>query len=597
MGGSTSTTYVYQSNEHEVNSSLSNVSKQLKDVEQNVNCFKNDAQMTIFTVQQNVNLINKKFEQINDGITQCFHDNNRKLKQLTDYVEQVARIQTIPIENLHDENVLIAQHIWKQNYLEKIQTQMQTIQNVKNTLEHEKQQKTIIYLLMKDEINTNVHRLLSDLVLLMDSNMSHIVKHLTIENNTVGNELLLPDVCSQTIITNGINEIWTKLDIEIKSVFDSINILNEKFIELDKTKCELEQDVRTKIENFTNNTLINCLSPDVKPSDFAEKIFDSGFFDIEDICIENEDRLLVSNGYIYMPEYKYGEIKTKYLKGFESMNKQFFEKVSDKLYKCIFVKINKNLLMGRVLLDKDWKNNKSTLSMRRLKFNTIYDIMEHLKYENYPYKYMCGQNVFMHLTIKFYNRFLSAGYPIKLFEDVIKKIQEGLNYIEEKLRCYPFMEKWAVYGEEWFNGTRFRTTSLVRDSLRDLYSKCKINIFAITIIVRQITVPNIMFDFVDSTTGVVLGSKCESFGMITPKVLNVRHSNGLTIKTLSLSEGKIRNDFPFKSHEMHIVEKVLNLTLGAFQTYVFYSMASENGLRLGSGSITDEMFENGLKFI
>lgn len=596
MGGSSSTTYVYQSNEHEVKTSLSNISKQLGDVAHNVNCFRNDTQMTVFTVQQNINLIDKKFEQINDGVSQCFHENDRKLKQLTDYAEQVARIQTLSIKNLHDENFIIAQHIWKQDYLEKIQTQMQTIQNIKNTLEREKQQKIISYLLMKDEINTNVHSLLSESVLFIDSNMSHIVKHLIIENNNViAHELTLPDICSQTIITNGINDIWSKLDIEIKSVFDSINILNEKFIELDKTKCELEQDVRTKIENFTNNTLINCLSPDIKSQDFAEKIFDSGFFDIEDICMENEDRLLVSNGYIYMPEYKYGEMRNKYLMGFESMNKQFFEKVSDKLYKCIFVKINKNLLMGRVLLDKDWKNNKSKLSMGRLKFNTIYDIMKHLKYENYPYKFMCCQNVLMHLTIKFYNRLLLAGYPIKLFEDVIKKIQKGLNYIEEKLRSHPFMEKWAVYGEEWVNGTRFRTTSLVRDSLRDLYLKSKreINIFAITIIVRQITVPSIMFDFVDSTTGVVLGSKRESFQMITPKVLNVRHSNELTVKTLSLSEGKIRNDFPFKSHDVHNVEKVLNLTLGAFQTYVFYSMASKNG----SGLITDEMFENGLKFI
>lgn len=603
MGGRSSTTYVYTSNDNEVNASLNNVRAQLKEVEKNVSSFKTDTQMTVMTMQRNFNSIDNKFKTINDDVIKCFQESDRKIGKLTNYVEQMASTQALAIENLRDENFLIAQNIWKQEYLGKMRSQIQMIQNVKGAMELERQQKVISYLLVKDDINTKGFYMLSNAVVNMNSNMSRIVEHLRIRDEERG-ALVLDDTClSVGSVDNGhghgndrnqILDVWTSLDAEIKADHDLINVLNEKFTELDETKQELEQDIRKKIENFTNRTLTNCLSSKITPQTFAEKLFDSGFYDIKDITIDNEDRLLISNGYAYMPEYKYAEIRNKFIAGFESINVSFFIKISNWLYNRIFVRNNEGFL------EAQYSSTKTMI------FNTIYDVRNYLLSDKFPYKYMCKNDVLMQMTIKFYNKLLSENYvnvfdsfkrvPKSLVErcKYIDKIGRGLTDIETRLLTHPYIVKWC-YPErnERIDGLKITSVRSLYESLLEICKKSDhmINIYSGLIRVYNISDGHAQVKYIDYLSDISL---------VMPKI-KVEHAFVIHAHPF-LSHGQPffnHNDRmsvvpEFKTNNKNTIECVYNLILDAFRTYIFYSMATETEI---SGGLTDKRFNDGMRFV
>jgi hypothetical protein len=56
----------------------------------------------------------------------------------------------------------------------------------------------------------------------------------------------------------------------------------------------------------------------VSPREFATKLYNSGINTLSQIVFSSQTKLLVSNGYAYVPEYKYKDLRKKFIVGCES---------------------------------------------------------------------------------------------------------------------------------------------------------------------------------------------------------------------------------------------------------------------------------------
>lgn len=333
------------------------------------------------------------------------------------------------------------------------------------------------------------------------------------------------------------------------------------------------------------------MSSKITPQAFAEKLFDSGFYDIKDIVIGNEDRLLISNGYAYMPEYKYADIKNKFVAGFQSMNKKFFNKVSDWLYNRIFVRGSDGLLSARVIVDSRYP------PIETMFFNTIYDVRNYLLSDKFPYKHMCGDDVLMQMTIGFYNKLLRENYVgvFSTFKSVPKtlvercaymnKIGKGLTDIETRLLTHPCIVKWC-YPErnERFDGLKITSIRSLHESLLEMCKKSEhmINIYSGSIRVYNISDGCAQIKYVDIFSDISL---------VMPKI-KVEHVFVLYAHSFINSINRVVPEF--KTSERVFIQEVYNIILDAFRTYIFHSMATETGYQ---GGLTDKRFNDGMRFV
>ena len=85
-------------------------------------------------------------------------------------------------------------------------------------------------------------------------------------------------------------------------------------------ELELCEKKRNKVKNYSNLNLVYPLDKNLSSSDFALKLYNSGIRTIGQIRIENEDELLISNGYSYVPSHKYKYLILKFIEGIKALN-------------------------------------------------------------------------------------------------------------------------------------------------------------------------------------------------------------------------------------------------------------------------------------
>ena len=95
----------------------------------------------------------------------------------------------------------------------------------------------------------------------------------------------------------------------------------DKFEEIIKIEKKLKEDIDLMMKHFSNPNLLNSLDNLItSPELLATKLYNSGIKSITQIEFSNQTQILISNGFAYIPEYKYKELKKKFIIGCEKSN-------------------------------------------------------------------------------------------------------------------------------------------------------------------------------------------------------------------------------------------------------------------------------------
>jgi hypothetical protein len=98
-------------------------------------------------------------------------------------------------------------------------------------------------------------------------------------------------------------------------------LTTDKFEEIIKIETKLKEDIDLMMKHFSNPNLLNSLDNLItSPELLATKLYNSGIKSIAQIEFSNQTQILISNGFAYIPEYKYKELKKKFIIGCEKSN-------------------------------------------------------------------------------------------------------------------------------------------------------------------------------------------------------------------------------------------------------------------------------------
>lgn len=359
MGGTSSRSY--ECNTSEVNASISNIRNQLTSVSININNFKKDIDVHINSVQNKFNIINNKVLVIQNEFVNTFGILDSGIRLIKENINSMSNLQIEYEKNTKSELWAICQNDWKQEFLSESNLKLQNLINFRNKLELNLNKKINMYLLEKDKFNdllltyqynkilqiqqiqqiqqkqfAQIEYIMRKQFNLVDSTNS---TNLTNSDNSLsyGYELFFANntKCHELIRKENDFEIDTNLEIksidtiekfvEFKKNFmpvlsDDIKYLINDLDQFEEITIEenlLFESVQTTIVNFFKSAnLINPLDDEeIEPIELARKIFNSGIHSFGDMVIQNQDKILISNGFGYIPNYKYPKLILKYIKG------------------------------------------------------------------------------------------------------------------------------------------------------------------------------------------------------------------------------------------------------------------------------------------
>jgi len=336
MGGSGSKVS-YSDNSGQINQSLSNIRTQINELNKDIGEFKSDIDKHVNTVQKQFNQVDMKILSIQNEFVQSFGLIEYGIQMIGQDIKQMSKLQIEYEQSNSKEHWEIFRNDWKENFERNIFQEFQKLKNLKFELELNLNNKVIGYLLVKDRFNQQIilyqEKKTQYQIEILQKQMNLIMRNLnmiglnldtqvstnldTQSNEIIGYESDNPVSISElTQLNKSIGQI-PMLDEEISQLFAQV----DRFEEIVRLENKLREQIANAITNFYNPNLSNPLDDVcIKPKEFALKLFESGIRTTNKISYSNQNNLLISNGYSYIPEYKYNDLIKKFIQGCEESN-------------------------------------------------------------------------------------------------------------------------------------------------------------------------------------------------------------------------------------------------------------------------------------
>ena len=328
MGGSNSRphqTTSYSDNSSQINQSLSQIKTQINELNSDLDKFKVSIDSHVDTVQQKFIHFDNKVLQIQNEFQESFNFFNQGILMIGNNIDSMSKFQIEYETSNNNEHLEIQQNDWKENFERNVYQQFQRLKNLKFELELDLHKKVGSYLIIKNNFNDQIKiyqekksqfqitNLQSQILFLLNhfvekSDSVDIVKFNQIENLVEKNEL---NMLEKTI------QFPPELDESIIKLY----LTTDKFEEIIKIEKKLKEDIDLMMKHFSNPNLLNSLDNLItSPELLATKLYNSGIKSIAQIEFSNQTQILISNGFAYIPEYKYKELKKKFIIGCEKSN-------------------------------------------------------------------------------------------------------------------------------------------------------------------------------------------------------------------------------------------------------------------------------------
>ena len=340
MGGSKSKHYTYTDNSPEINAKIDTIRGQLNNLNKDLNSYQTEVQSHIDMVQKKFTHFDNNIKLIQYEFEESFGFVNQGIKMLTNDIGTMSQLQIEYEKSNSREHWEMYQNDWKENFERNVFEELQRLKNMKLELELDLQKKIGSYLLLKDKFNGQVilyEKKKNDYKFnLNDAKLNWLFKKMiqgTISNsadlvNSVGSAntvdlMEFDDLTNSKLSAESAELIELESSIqyppELDQGIEQLYMMTNRFEEILKIELRLKETVKTMMTNFSNPNLINPLDDIVVgPREFATKLYNSGINTLSQIVFSSQTKLLVSNGYAYVPEYKYKDLRKKFIVGCES---------------------------------------------------------------------------------------------------------------------------------------------------------------------------------------------------------------------------------------------------------------------------------------
>ena len=290
MGGSKSKpqqTTSYSDNSSQINKSLSQIKTQINELNSDLDKFKVSIDNHVDTVQQKFIHFDNKVLQIQNEFQESFNFFNQGILMIGNNIDSMSKFQIEYETSNNNEHLEIQQNDWKENFERNVYQQFQRLKNLKFELELDLHKKVGYYLIIKNNFNDQIK--------------IYQEKKSQNELNMLEKTIQFPPELDESII--------------------KLYLTTDKFEEIIKIEKKLKEDIDLMMKHFSNPNLLNSLDNLItSPELLATKLYNSGIKSIAQIEFSNQTQILISNGFAYIPEYKYKELKKKFIIGCEKSN-------------------------------------------------------------------------------------------------------------------------------------------------------------------------------------------------------------------------------------------------------------------------------------
>lgn len=453
MGSSGSKPQInYTDNSVQINQSISNIRTQISELNNDLAKYQQHVDKHIDIIQNNFKIFDSKVKLIQNEFERSFDYLNYGIKMIGNEINQMAQLQISYEKSNELVHWDIFQNDWKENLERNIFQDFQKLKNMKFELELDLHKKVGTYLLIKDRFNDKIkiyeQKKNSHQLKIIQTQVSWLLTN----HSSQSSELVQISHTPQIIFLE--EELELKLletNIEYPPELDDgveqMYMMTERFEEIARIEHNLTESISSMRENFTNPSLLNPLDDNtVIPIDFASKLYNSGIKCVKQIQIKNQTSILISNGYAYVPEYKYKDLKIKFIVGCEQANLKLdfesedIEFVSTYLYSKIsnksisnMVNVLQNTDSIYQLEEKQIKNNKFIMELGFDLWKVLHTTKKFsLEYETNP---LILYNIFVQADTKYVNQItkeliVSYGY-INLSDYSISNLHNLLIQIDK----------------------------------------------------------------------------------------------------------------------------------------------------------------------
>lgn len=322
MGNSGSKSVSYVDNSAQINSSIQKIRTQINDLNKDLSKYQEQIDTHIEIVENNFKIFDNKVKLIQYEFDESFGHLNQGIKMIGNEIKEMSLLQ-ISYENSNEkEHWEIFQNDWKENIERNIFQEYQRLKNMKFELELDLHKKVTSYLLIKDHFNDKIKNYEKKKntyqLKVIQSQLSYLLNNTLIETNDQ-EELELK------LLENDI-----KYPPELDNSIEEMYFMTNNFEEIIKIEMKLKESLNLMMENFNNKNLFNPLDDNlIKPNDFSQKLYENDIISASQITIKNQSQILISNGYAYIPEYKYKDLRKKFIIGCEMNNLKLNWKLED----------------------------------------------------------------------------------------------------------------------------------------------------------------------------------------------------------------------------------------------------------------------------
>ena len=328
MGGSNSTpqqTTSYSDNSSQINQSLSQIKTQINELNSDLDKFKVSIDIHVDTVQQKFIHFDNKVLRIQNEFQESFNFVNQGILMIGNNIDSMSKFQIEYETSNNSEHLEIQQNDWKENFERNVYQQFQRLKNLKFELELDLHKKVGSYLIIKNNFNDQIkiyqEKKSQFQITNLQSQMLFLLNHIVEKSDSV--DIVKFNQIENLVEKNELNMIEKTIQFppELDESIIKLYLTTDKFEEIIKIETKLKENIDLMMINFSNPNLLNSLDNlIISPELFATKLYNSGIKSIAQIEFSNQTQILISNGFSYIPEYKYKELKKKFIIGCEKSN-------------------------------------------------------------------------------------------------------------------------------------------------------------------------------------------------------------------------------------------------------------------------------------
>ena len=328
MGGSNSRPKQitsYSDNSSQINQSLSQIKTQINELNSDLDKFKVSIDSHVDTVKQKFIHFDNKVLQIQNEFQESFNFVNQGILMIGTNIDSMSKFQIEYETSNNNEHLEIQQNDWKENFERNVYQQFQRLKNLKFELELDLHKKVGSYLIIKNNFNDQIkiyqEKKSQFQITNLQSQMLFLLNHIVEKSDSV--DIVKFNQIENLVEKNELNMIEKTIRFppELDESIIKLYLTTDKFEEIIKIETKLKENINLMMNNFSNPNLLNSLDNlIISPELFATKLYNSGIKSIAQIEFSNQTQILISNGFAYIPEYKYKELKKKFIIGCEKSN-------------------------------------------------------------------------------------------------------------------------------------------------------------------------------------------------------------------------------------------------------------------------------------